>query len=103
LALQIIKRLILLWTEVYFGHHQCENLNDENSRSLSKLLNIGSHCEALETSFQMVPLAFWARQFGGKCLFSGFCFPCTGADANAHQKNPTKTHSSSAAIWQKIV
>jgi hypothetical protein len=42
-----------LRTKVYFGHH-----NDENSRSLSKPLNIGTHCGALETNFKMVPLAF---------------------------------------------
>jgi hypothetical protein len=35
---------------------------------LSKPLNIRTHCEALETSFQMLPLAFRLRQFGGKCL-----------------------------------
>jgi hypothetical protein len=57
-------------TEVYFGHHN-ENKNDENSVSLSKPVNIGTHCEALETSFQMVPLAFWLRQFGGKCFMFG--------------------------------
>jgi hypothetical protein len=48
-----------LRTEVYFGHHIVKiNKKIKNSRSLSKLLNIGTHCEALETSFQMVPLAF---------------------------------------------
>jgi hypothetical protein len=47
--------------------------NDENSRSLSKPLNIGTHCEALETRFQMVPLAFWliARPTGWNGSFAG--------------------------------
>jgi hypothetical protein len=47
-----------LTTEELFWSVKCENKNDENSRSLTKPLNIGTHFEALETSFQMVPLAF---------------------------------------------
>jgi hypothetical protein len=49
--------MVVLLLGIFRRAPKCENKNDENTRSLSKPLNIGTHCEALETSFQMVPLA----------------------------------------------
>jgi hypothetical protein len=42
----VVQNVNPLRTEVYFGHHNVKIKNDENSRSSSKPLNIGTHCEA---------------------------------------------------------
>jgi hypothetical protein len=70
--------VFVFWFFLYFFVTWCENKNDENSsRSLSEPLNIGTHCEALETNLQMVPLAFWFWQLGGKCFNFGIFLKTT--------------------------
>jgi hypothetical protein len=55
-------------TGVYFGHQNMKTKILTNFASSSKPLNIGTHSEALQTSFLTLPFTFNFEQFLGNFL-----------------------------------